>query len=82
MTRRDDIVAALKRATQTLGGTLQSLVACHTLPQAQQMSADAALLRALADALREGQERGPAQFNPWGGEVSCVWIIPEPKVKP
>lgn len=65
MTRRDDIVAALKRAVQ-----------------AAYYRNDRAILRALADALREGQERGPAQFNPWGGEVSCVWIIPEPKVKP
>ena len=67
MTRRDDIVATLERAAD---------------PRIPLNATDCALLRALADALREGQERGPAQFNPWGGEVSCVWIIPEPKVKP
>lgn len=61
---RDDVVAALERAADFC--------------EAEDMSdAPSDLLRALANALREGQEKWR-----WPNEEQIVWIIPEPKVKP
>ena len=65
MTRRDDIVAALKRAVQ-----------------AAYYRNDRAILRALADALREGVDDTYPIVNEHGlRAIGPVWIIPEPKVK-
>lgn len=86
MTTRDDIVAALERAV------VQLEVDAHCFESAPLRRAtldDAVLLRALVDAVREGQEayqRGDGMTMPKAGIASGfhaqpVWIIPEPKVK-
>lgn len=74
---RDDIVATLERAAD---------------PRIPLNATDCALLRALADALREGKD---GWYRPESREITMAsimpayrryyeprWIIPEPKVKP